>query len=126
MLCSQSITFLIYKSVHLLKRNKTFFHSIDVSFLFKRLASCHSNLTGLLLVLLFCLLLSEILEISWDCPSDISKQQYHVVQLGLGSAGTGFGSGTTGKLSHAWVVHGIGAWCWLGVRGVVYLVLDLG
>ena len=30
------------------------------------------------------------------------EQQYHVVLLGTGSAGAGFGSGTTGKLGRAW------------------------
>ena len=39
----------------------------------------------------------------------------------MGSAGPGFGSGTKGKLAvhgiGAWVVHGIGAQCWLGGRG---------
>ena len=40
----------------------------------------------------------------------IMQQQYHVVPMPTGSAGPGFGSGTTGKLGRAWVVHGIGAW----------------
>ena len=39
--------------------------------------------------------------------------------------GVGFGSGTTGKLGHAWVVHGIGAWyqCMVlaGQEGACYL-----
>ena len=49
----------------------------------------------------------------------MKEQQYGVVRMGTGSAGPGFGFWLTGKLGRggAWVVHGIGAQCWLGVRG---------
>ena len=59
------------------------------------------------------------------------QQQYHVVLMSLGSAGTGFGFWLTGKLGCAWHRCMGGAWVgarrWLGGRGRgIYFTIHAG